>query len=216
MHLTKKNRLMQLEQAIERIRQLEQENEALLKEVHLIKLRRRITPHFLFNSLSVAMGLVMQDRKAAVNFLRDLGKMYRYLLTYGNEYGVPIEQEVEMMQQYYGLMSQRHVDSIRLNITPQVRNLKGYAIPPLSLQGLLENAIRHNAHSKKQPLEVVLDVRDDYLVIENNIMPLVAEAGTTKMGLTYIAESIKLLFNRDIQIINDGNKFTVMIPLVSS
>ena len=200
--------------AIARIKELEQENESLRKEVQLTKLRRKVTPHFLFNSLSVAMGLVMQDRKTAVAFLRDLAKMYRYLLSYGNEYAVPIEQEVEMMEQYFGLMSLRHVDSIRLNITPEVRKAKGYGIPPLSLQGLLENAIRHNAHSKKQPLNVTLDVRDGYLIMQNNIMPLVAVGESTKMGLAYITESVRLLYDREIKVENDGNTFTVMIPLV--
>jgi LytS/YehU family sensor histidine kinase len=205
---------MESVQAIARIKELEQENENLKKEVQLTKLRRKVTPHFLFNSLSVAMGLVMQDRKTAVAFLRDLAKMYRYLLSYGNEYAVPIEQEVEMMEQYYGLMRLRHVDSIRLNITPEVRKAKGYGIPPLSLQGLLENAIRHNAHSKKQPLDVTLDVRDGYLIMQNNIMPLVAVGESTKMGLAYITESVRLLYNQEIKIENDGNTFTVMIPLV--
>jgi LytS/YehU family sensor histidine kinase len=205
---------MESVQAIARIKELEQENENLKKEVQLTKLRRKVTPHFLFNSLSVAMGLVMQDRKTAVAFLRDLAKMYRYLLSYGNEYAVPIEQEVEMMEQYYGLMRLRHVDSIRLNITPEVRKAKGYGIPPLSLQGLLENAIRHNAHSKKQPLNVTLDVRDGYLIMQNNIMPLVAVGESTKMGLAYITESVRLLYNQEIKIENDGNTFTVMIPLV--
>ena len=205
---------MESVQAIARIKELEQENESLRKEVQLTKLRRKVTPHFLFNSLSVAMGLVMQDRKTAVAFLRDLAKMYRYLLSYGNEYAVPIEQEVEMMEQYFGLMSLRHVDSIRLNITPEVRKAKGYGIPPLSLQGLLENAIRHNAHSKKQPLNVTLDVRDGYLIMQNNIMPLVAVGESTKMGLAYITESVRLLYNQDIKVENDGNTFTVMIPLV--
>lgn len=205
---------MESVQAIARIKELEQENESLRKEVQLTKLRRKVTPHFLFNSLSVAMGLVMQDRKTAVAFLRDLAKMYRYLLSYGNEYAVPIEQEVEMMEQYYGLMSLRHVDSIRLDITPEVRKAKGYGIPPLSLQGLLENAIRHNAHSKKQPLDVTLDVRDGYLIMQNNIMPLVAVGESTKMGLAYITESVRLLYNQEIKIENDGNTFTVMIPLV--
>ncbi len=207
---------MESVQAIARIKELEQENENLKKEVQLTKLRRKVTPHFLFNSLSVAMGLVMQDRKTAVAFLRDLAKMYRYLLSYGNEYAVPIEQEVEMMEQYYGLMRLRHVDSIRLNITPEVRKAKGYGIPPLSLQGLLENAIRHNAHSKKQPLDVTLDVRDGYLIMQNNIMPLVAVGESTKMGLAYITESVRLLYNQDIKVENDGNTFTVMIPLVKA
>lgn len=192
----------------------EMTREELIRELRLVALRRQVTPHFLFNSLSVAMGLVMQSPKVAVRFLRLLAQMYRYLLRYGNDYYVPIEKEIEMMQSYYELMSLRHVDSINLTIAPEVHKLKHYPLPPLALQGLVENAIKHNTHTKDHPLQIELSVKEDMLCITNNIAPLVAEIESTKMGLAYMNETMQLLFNKDIMVENDGNNFCVMIPLI--
>lgn len=197
----------------------EMTREELIRELKLNSLRRQATPHFLFNSLNVAVSLTMQSPKSAVRFLQLLALMYRYLLRYGNQYYVPIEQEVEMMQQYFELMRVRHVDSIRLKIEPEVHKLKGNPMPPLSLQGLLENAIRHNTHTKQQPVDVRLYVEHQpdgsaMLCMENDIVPLVAQAKSNGMGLKYINESMKLLFDRDIVVKNDGKVFTVMIPMI--
>lgn len=193
----------------------EMSREELIRELRLITLRRQVTPHFLFNSLSVAMSLVMQKPKVAVKFLRHLAAMYRYLLRYGNNYSVPVQQEIEMMQQYYELMSMRHVDSVRLTISHEVKHLRNHPLPPLALQGLLENAIRHNTHTPQQPLEVTLSVEDgDFLVMENNIAPLIVQVESTRMGLAYMKETMQLLFDKEIIVENDGKTFKVMIPLV--
>lgn len=193
----------------------EMSREELIRELRLITLRRQVTPHFLFNSLSVAMSLVMQKPKVAVKFLRHLAAMYRYLLRYGNNYSVPVQQEIEMMQQYYELMSMRHVDSVRLTISHEVKHLRNHPLPPLALQGLLENAIRHNTHTPQQPLVVTLSAEDgDFLVMENNIAPLIVQVESTRMGLAYMKETMQLLFDKEIIVENDGKTFKVMIPLV--
>lgn len=194
----------------------EMTREELICELKLMSLRRQVTPHFLFNSLSVAMSLALQSPRTAVKFLRHLALMYRYLLRYGNEYYVPVEKEVEMMQQYYELMSIRHVDSIRLSVSPEIETLRGYPMPPLTLQGLLENAIKHNTHTKDRPLDVRLYANDNWLCMENNIVPLVVRTESTKMGLAYISEAMMLLFGKGIEIHNDGKTFRVLLPLVSA
>lgn len=195
--------------------------EELIRELRLISLRRQVTPHFLFNSISVAVSLVLHDTKLAAKFLRLLAEMYRYLLKFGNDYFMPIEKELEMMQRYYSLMSLRHVDSVLLEVTPEVSRLKGHPLPPLALQGLLENAIKHNTHTKEQPLKVTISVtpaneegEPNMLCISNNIVPLIAKAESTKMGLAYMNETMLLLFNKEITILNDGKTFNVMIPLI--
>lgn len=203
-----------LEQAENRIAELEKERVAMVNELKLIKLRRQVTPHFLFNSISVAVSLVVQSPKVAVKFLRHLAQMYRYLLKYGNEYHVPIEQELEMLKQYYELMSLRHVDCIKLTITKRAKVLKRHPIPPLALQGLLENAIKHNVHTEINPLEVIFDVEDSFLTVTNRIAPLISDTESTHMGLAYMNETMQLLFQREIEIINDNKTFTVKIPLL--
>ena len=194
--------------------------EELIREIQLLSVRRQTTPHFLFNSISVAISLVMQDPKKAIVFLRLLASMYRYLLNYGNEYSVPIEQELEMMQQYFDLMCLRHVGSIKLSVDKEVKSLKTHQLPPLALQGLLENAIKHNAHSQSQPLEIRLSLEatedcDKFLCISNNIMPLVSEEVSTMRGLDYMNKTMMLLYNKEVKIINDGTTFTVKMPLLT-
>lgn len=188
--------------------------EELIREIRLMSLRRQVTPHFLFNSLSVSIGLITQSPKTAIKFLRHIAYMYRYLLSYGNRYHVPIEQELEMMQQYYVLMSMRHLDSIKLEMSSEVMELKGCPIPPLAMQGLLENAIKHNTHTAEKPLKVRLYAEDGWLCMANNIAPLLVKKESTKMGLAYIKETMLLMFDRDIVVENDGNVFLVKIPLL--
>lgn len=192
----------------------EMSREELIRELRLMSLRRQVTPHFLFNSISVAIGLITQSPRMAIKFLRHMAIMYRYLLSYGNTYHVPIEQEMEMMQQYHVLMSIRHLDSIHLTISPDAKELKGCPIPPLAMQGLLENAIKHNTHTKEKPLEVKVYVADGCLCMANNIVPLLALKESTKLGLAYIRETMLLMFDKDITVENDGKNFVVKIPLL--
>lgn len=202
------------EQLNRRIAELEEQLRQAQREVRLTKLRRQVTPHFLFNTISVAVSLVMQSPKTATRFLRHVAQMYRYLLLYGNEYSVPIEQEMEMLRQYYELMSLRHVESIKLQISPKATKLRRHSLPPLALQGLLENAIKHNVHSTDEPLLVTIDVEDGHLVVENRIRPLLSDSDSTRMGLAYMNETMQLLFGREIIVRNDGETFSVKIPLV--
>ena len=197
-----------------RIAELEEQLRQAQREVRLTKLRRQVTPHFLFNSISVAVSLIMQSPKTAVKFLRHVAQMYRYLLMYGNEYSVPIKQELEMVQQYYDLMSLRHVGTIQLHISPEVKRLRKHPLPPLALQGLLENAIKHNAHTPDNPLVVKIEKQDGYLLISNKIVPLASPNESTHMGLAYMNETMQLLFGREIIIENDGETFTVKLPLI--
>ena len=172
----------------------DKEIEELRRDLRLMKLRRQVTPHFLFNSLSVAVSLVITSPKEAVAFLRRIAEMYRYLLNYGDEYAVPIEKELVMMRQYFDLMSTRHVDCLELHVSRAVRQLRGYPLPPLSLQGLVENAIRHNAHTPEKKLKINLLTDGDWLIVSNNRLPLLSDGGSTRMGLTYMDETMLLLF----------------------
>lgn len=203
-----------LQRANDRIAELERQLKDVERELRLTNLRRQVTPHFLFNSISVAVCLVVQTPKTAVKFLRHLAQMYRYLLKYGNEYYVPIEQEVEMMRQFYDLMCLRHVGSIKLELASEVKKLKSHPLPPLALQGLLENAIKHNIHTPEEPLVVRMFVENGYLCISNKIVPLLSDSDTTHMGLAYMNETMQLLFGKAILVENDGKVFTVKVPLL--
>ena len=188
--------------------------ESLRRELRLMKLRRQVTPHFLFNCLSVATSLVLARPKTAVKFLRGVAEMYRYLLRFGDEYTVPVEQEVTMMKQYFGLMSLRHVGCLRLHISPAVKKLRVYPLPPLCLQGLVENAIKHNAHTPEKPLTIKVDTDGEWLIVSNDIQPLTsANAHSTHFGLAYMDETMMLLFNQGINVEHNEEQFIVRLPL---
>lgn len=142
---------------------IEEENQQLRtrvaeleRELRLVGLRRQVTPHFLFNSISVAISLVMTSPKTGIRFLRRVASMYRYLLSYGDRDTAPVEEELRLAEQYFELMSLRHVGCLHLTVTPAVRALRGYPLPPLSLQGLIENAIKHNVHTEDEPLAITI------------------------------------------------------------
>lgn len=193
----------------------DQEIETLRRELRLTRLRRQVTPHFLFNCLSVATSLVLTRPMSAVKFLRGVAEMYRYLLRFGNEYSVPVEQEIIMMRQYFGLMSLRHVGCLRLHVSPAVRRLEGFPLPPLALQGLVENAIKHNAHTTVKPLTIKVDTDGKWLTVANAIQPLVSpDKSSTHLGLSYMDETMRLLFGRGIGVERDDKTFMVKLPLV--
>lgn len=203
-----------LESLKEENERLKIENESMKKEIELTKLRRQVTPHFLFNCISVASALVMQSPRDAVKFLKSFAQMYRYLLQYGNDFHVPIEQEISMMREYFGLMTMRHIDCLKLEISAKAKRLRHHPIPPLALQGLVENAIKHNSHTPEHPLTINIDTDGEYLVVTNKIVPLLSDTKSTHHGLNYINQSMLLLFNKSIDVTNDGDCFTVKIPLL--
>lgn len=203
-----------LESLKEENERLKKENESMKKEIELTKLRRQVTPHFLFNCISVASALVMQSPRDAVKFLKSFAQMYRYLLQYGNDFHVPIEQEISMMREYFGLMTMRHIDCLKLEISAKAKRLRHHPIPPLALQGLVENAIKHNSHTPESPLTINIDTDGEYLVVTNKIVPLLSDTKSTHHGLNYINQSMLQLFSKSIIVTNDGDSFSVKIPLL--
>ncbi len=193
----------------------DQEIGKLRRELRLTRLRRQVTPHFLFNCLSVATSLVLTRPGAAVKFLRGVAEMYRYLLRFGDEHSVPVEQELVMMRQYFGLMSLRHVGCLRLHISPAASRLEGFPLPPLALQGLVENAIKHNAHTTANPLTIKVDTDGQWLTVSNAIRPLVSpDNNSTHLGLAYMDETMRLLFGIGLEVEKDDKTFIVKLPLV--
>lgn len=187
----------------------------LEKELRLTALRRQVTPHFLFNSISVAIGLVMTSPRTGIRFLRRVASMYRYLLEYGDRGVAPVEQELQIAEQYFELMSIRHVGCLHLTVTPAVRALRGYPLPPLSLQGLIENAIKHNIHTEDEPLAITIGLSPGLLVVSNPIHRVRSDGSSSPhVGLAYMRETMRLLYGRDISITDNNDTFTVGLPLI--
>lgn len=203
-----------IDEANRRISELETRLAENSRELRLMKLRRQPTPHFLFNSLAVAASLIMQSPATAVKFLGHLSRIYRYLLEYGAGYWVPVEKEMDLMRQYYALMCYRYVDCLRLEVSPRAARLRSNPLPPLCLQGLMENAIKHNVHTEDRPLRITVDSDGKFIWVSNPVAPTGTEENTTHRGLAYMDESMRLLFGRGIEVDDAGGTFTVRIPLI--
>ena len=176
-------------------------------------LKNQLDPHFLFNSLNVLTSLIGENPNQAEKFTTKLSKVYRYVLEQRNKDLVPISEELTFAKTYMQLLAMRFEDAIEFNISDSVSDNE-LKIVPLSLQLLLENAVKHNVVSSSKPLVVSIYEDNNHLIIENNINPKEAIGKSTKVGLQNIADRYGLLTERPIKIENNNTTFKVSLPLL--
>lgn len=176
-------------------------------------LKSQIDPHFLFNSLNVLTSLISENPNQAERFTTKLSKVYRYVLEQRNKDLVPIQEELKFAKTYMELLQMRFEDAVEFNI-PSVISNNELKIVPLSLQLLLENAVKHNVVSSKKPLKISIFEQDGFLKVENNINPKEAIGKSTKVGLQNIADRYGLITERTVEITNNKKTFTVSLPLL--
>jgi sensor histidine kinase YesM len=176
-------------------------------------LRSQLNPHFLFNSLNTLSSLVYENPESAGLFIRELSDVYRYILENRDKELIALNDELRFVKAYIGLIKLRFADNIDVDIIA-IQRPQDYQIMPLTLQLLLENAIKHNVVSKKNPLKVTICTTDDRLVVENNIQPKLTNEYSSGMGLKNIASRYGFLTNRAVTIENNGAVFSVSIPLL--
>jgi len=177
----------------------------------LSALKNQINPHFLFNSLNSLNSLVRENEQATT-FVNKLSYMYRYILQSGQQDLVSLREELKFLNSYIYLIKTRYRDrfSIEIHIEDVYLNQD---IPTLTLQLLVENAIKHNEISKENPLEVTIYVENGELIIENKIQPRSTFIDSTGQGLANIDKRFKLLKEKQIKISNANNMFRVKLPL---
>ncbi|RDC66351.1 Histidine kinase [Adhaeribacter pallidiroseus] len=190
-----------------------------LKKINLIaqleSLKNQVKPHFLFNSLNTLTALVETDSAKAVKFIAELAQVYRYLLQSNEKELIGLDQELQFTQAYFFLLRTRFGEGISLGIDV-AENLKNYLIPPLTLQILLENAMKHNQVSVRKPLTVSIRSEQDWLVVRNNFQPKRGQVLTNKVGLANIAAKYKILDQPAIIITQEPESFTVKVPLIKA
>jgi len=177
-------------------------------------LKSQIDPHFLFNSLNVLTSLISENPKQAERFTTKLSKVYRYVLEQRNKELIPLTEELMFARTYMELLQMRFEDAIQFDIPEKVSNDE-LKIVPLSLQLLLENAVKHNVVSSRKPLILRIFEKNGELIIENNISPKEAIGKSTKVGLKNITDRYRLLTKRNVNIINDKITFKVSLPLLT-
>lgn len=176
-------------------------------------LKDQLNPHFLFNSLNVLSNLVYDNPDTAAGFIRQLSKIYRYVLDVQHEEIVSMWQELEFAENYLALQKIRFEEGLQYNIRID-KNTSGY-LPPLSLQLLLENAIKHNEASRAKPLYVDITLDGSSLIVKNNLQPKksVSEE-STGIGLTNIEKRYALLSAENMSIRGTNGYFEVRLPLL--
>ena len=177
-------------------------------------LKNQLDPHFLFNSLNVLTSLIGENPKAAEKFTTKLSKVYRYVLEQKDKDLISLEEELKFAKSYMDLLKMRFEDGIDFNIPDTVSNLE-LKIVPLSLQLLLENAVKHNAITSKNPLKIRIYEENGYLAVENNISPKTSFEKSTKVGLKNINQRYSLITNDKVMITSDNQVFKVRLPLLT-
>jgi sensor histidine kinase YesM len=180
----------------------------------LESLKTQINPHFLFNNLNSLSSLITSDAEQAERFLDELSSVYRYLLQQNSRDLCPLSDEINFIQAYFHLIKTRYGSGIFMETQIDARYLS-YMIPPLTLQILFENAIKHNIISAKRPLVIKLYTRDGSMYVENNLQVKKQTVPSNQIGLQNIMMKYKLLNQSDIDVIHDDEKFLVRIPLIS-
>jgi len=177
-------------------------------------LKSQVNPHFLFNCFNTLSSLISEDKKQAEIFLNELSKVYRYLLR-NNEDGVStLQTEVKFIQSYYRLLKTRHGDAVELSIEID-RKYDHYLLPSLSLQMLVENAVKHNVLSRNKPLTIdIFTTPGNRLVVSNNLQLRTVKAPSNRIGLDNIKTKYDLLQQPGFQVLQDKKSFSVVLPLI--
>jgi two-component system, LytTR family, sensor kinase len=175
-------------------------------------LKLQLNPHFLFNSLNTLSSLVHSDPLKAAEFIHRLSDVYRYVLDNRNKELVSLREEMEFIRSFsflQGLRFQGMID-FRFEIGEELLDRQ---VAPMTLQLLIENAVKHNVVSSKNPLDIVISAENDNLIVKNNLQ-FKEELSGTGVGLKNISSRYAFLTDRKVEIIKEDNMFKVIIPLI--
>ena len=174
-----------------------------------------MNPHFLFNNLNTLLSLIPENPKHAADFVQQLSKVYRHILEVKDEKSILLRKEMEVLEAYYFLLKTRFGENLTVNIDIPCEKLDKQVVP-LSLQLLMENAIKHNIVSESRPLLVNIFTENGSLVFDNNLQMKNQVSESTGIGLDNIRNRYKLLGNKQVKVTETATNFTVSIPLIES
>lgn len=202
-----------------RMKEMEVQAEQLTKENALAQyeaLKNQVSPHFLFNSLSILSSLVHADPDLSEKFIDQLSKAYRYILEQKDNDTILLKTELDFINSYAFLLKIRFENKFDVNISVSNDHAEKYRIAPLTLQMLIENCVKHNRMSQGEPLRVDITIRENYLVVSNAVKPRSEHERmvSTGIGLANIKNRYKLLTDLPVQVESGNETFTVKIPLL--
>ncbi|MDP4208169.1 MAG: histidine kinase [Bacteroidota bacterium] len=184
-------------------------------QAQLDALKLQLDPHFLFNNLSILTALIEDQPSTAVSYVAKLSSIYRYMLTNRMQNVIPLTDELEFIKAYLFLYQIRYGEGIKIDIEDYKAAAQS-GLPPLTLQLLIENAIKHNLFSTDSPLNIhIYFPKSKFMVVENNKMPKTIHEPSTNMGLKNIRERYRLMNKKALVITDDHDFFKVMVPLIT-
>ena len=195
---------------------LKSKAEGLEREKTLVQyesLKQHLNPHFLFNSLTSLRSLIKTDSRTATGFLDGMSKVYRYVLKSGDQELVRLQDELDFVRTFAELQKIRFKEGLEVNINVDESMFNKY-IPPVTLQNLVENAIKHNTADKDSPLVIGIFTENDYVVVKNNLQRYRIVETSNKKGLASLQTLYKYYSDKPVVIKEDENYFTVKIPLL--
>lgn len=179
---------------------------------NLSSLKEQLSPHFLFNTLNTLSSLTQE--KIVKDYVAELANVYRYVLRYKELDTATLQQEILFIESYLYILKARLENAIDVAIN--VDNTVMYSkIPPLTLQLLIENAIKHNVASSSKQLKIeIKNTIDNFLVVTNNFQPKKTVQASTGTGLSNVLQRYRLLFSKEIFIEKTDTSFTIKLPII--
>lgn len=199
--------------SMQNLLRLQQQAAALQKENNTARyaaLQSQLNPHFLFNSLNTLIAEIEYNPGNAVSFTKNLSDVYRYVLQCQDKPLVTLGEEMEFMKAYLFLHEVRLGDCIACDIGIS-DDYRERMLPPLTLQLLVENVIKHNSVSAARPMKIAITTEEDYLVVSNRVQPK-KSAASPGIGLQNLSNRCRLITGKEIRVSDEGGVFTVKIP----
>jgi hypothetical protein len=184
-------------------------------KAELTILKNHLDPHFLFNNLNILSSLISKDQKQSQAYLEKFAEVYRIILQSSSEELVELKQELGFINAYMYLLSIRFEETIQLEMHID-KSLEQLYIPPLTLQMLIENAIKHNLITETKPLKISIESRSGFLVIKNNLQEKKVEVkDSNKSGLENIKKRYSYFTDQKVEVNKNATSFIVKVPLIN-
>ncbi|MFN5346245.1 MAG: two-component regulator propeller domain-containing protein [Bacteroidota bacterium] len=181
-------------------------------------LKSQINPHFLFNSFNTLITIIEDNKDKAVDYVETLSDYFRSMLNYRDKDVIRLSEELDIVSTYFYLQQKRFGEHLSLSINVTSKYQEEVSVPPLSIQLLVENAIKHNAVSHETPLkiDITIDDKNQFLIVSNNLNPKKKHDPSTGIGLNNIFSRYKILTQQDVTVIRTDEQFIVELPLIKN
>jgi len=190
--------------------QQEKEKQLLVSQMEV--LRNQLNPHFLFNSFNTLMNIIDKDKQMAMEFAEKFSDFYREILLLQDREMVTVAEELSLLQNYIYLQQKRFGNSLQLNLHIFDEH-KNAGIPPLTLQLLAENALKHNTVAENNLLTIKIESAQSFLIVSNNITRQEAAVKSEGIGLQNIRRRVVLLTGEEVKVVKTDSEFNVIIPI---